>query len=191
MTDRRQRLQDAAIRVLGARGLRQLTHRAVDEAAGLPEGSASNQYRTRDALLTAALDRVLEQETAAWDRLAADRPPTDVAGFVAVLGRLLRDLAGPQRGLVLARQALFMEAAVRPDLRPAIAAGRDRLAGWGVPLLAALGSADPQPDLRTLLALVEGLLFTQVAHPEPDFAPEAALAALLRGLLAPPPLPPA
>ncbi|WP_428966586.1 TetR/AcrR family transcriptional regulator [Micromonospora fluostatini] len=186
MTDRRQRLQDAAIRVLGARGLRQLTHRAVDEAAGLPEGSASNQYRTRDALLTAALDRVLEQETAAWDRLAADRPPTDVAGFVAVLGRLLRDLAGPQRGLVLARQALFMEAAVRPDLRPAIAAGRDRLAGWGVPLLAALGAPDPQTDLRTLLALVEGLLFTQVAHPEPDFAPEAALTALLRGLLAPP-----
>ncbi|WP_434743660.1 TetR/AcrR family transcriptional regulator [Micromonospora sp. SH-82] len=183
MTDRRQHLLDAAIRVLGTRGLRQLTHRAVDQEAGLPQGSTSNQFRTRDALLTGVLERLVEVETAAWDALAVDLVPADVAGFVTVLGRLLRQFTADRRDLVLARHSLFLEAAVRPELRPAITAGRQRLAGWGVPLMTGLGSTDPQAHFRVLLDLVEGLLVGQLAHPEPDFAPETALTALLTGLL--------
>ncbi len=51
MGTRRDDLLDAAICVLGESGIRGLTHRAVDAAAGLPAGSASNLFRTRDALL--------------------------------------------------------------------------------------------------------------------------------------------
>lgn len=183
VTDRRQHLLDAAIRVLGTRGLRQLTHRAVDAEAGLPEGSASNQFRTRDALLTAVFGRLVEVETTAWDQLATQLPPGDVDAFVAVLGRLIRQLTTEGRVITLARHALFIEAAVHPELRRDIRAGRRRLAQWGVPLIAGLGSADPAAHFRMLLNLIDGLFSNQLACPEDDFDPEGAIAALLRGLL--------
>lgn len=183
MTDRRQHLLDAAIRVLGTRGLRQLTHRAVDAEAGLPEGSASNQFRTRDALVSGVFRRLVEVETAAWDQLAGQLPPGDVVAFVTVLGRLIRQLTTEGRVVVLARHALFIEAAVHPELRREIGAGRQRLAQWGIPLVAGLGSTDPAAHFRMLLSLVDGLFSNQLAYPEDDFDPEGAIAALLRGLL--------
>lgn len=183
VADRRQHLLDAAIRVLGTRGLRQLTHRAVDVEAGLPEGSTSNQFRTRDALVAGVFGRLVEVETAAWDQLAAQLPPGDADAFAAVLGRLIRQLTGEGRVIVLARHALFIEAAVHPELRREIGRGRERLAEWGVPLVAGLGSADPPAHFRMLLSLVDGLLNNQLAAPEDDFDPEAAIRALLRGLL--------
>jgi hypothetical protein len=51
---------DAAIAVLADHGGRGLTHRAVDQAAGLPPGTTSNYARTREALLTLALTRIAE-----------------------------------------------------------------------------------------------------------------------------------
>ena len=53
-------MADAAIAVLADHGGRGLTHRAVDQAAGLPPGTTSNYARTREALLTLALTRVAE-----------------------------------------------------------------------------------------------------------------------------------
>jgi AcrR family transcriptional regulator len=69
---RAQRIADAAIALLAERGLRGLTHRAVDEAAGLPPGSTSNHARTRAALLSAALDRLAELEAAGFDPAASE-----------------------------------------------------------------------------------------------------------------------
>lgn len=51
MSTRREQVLDAAVELLAVRGLRALTHRGVDETAGLPAGSASNHFRTRKALL--------------------------------------------------------------------------------------------------------------------------------------------
>ena len=55
MSGKRERVLDAAIEVLGTRGLRGLTHRAVDEVAGIPQGSTSNYFRTRESLLEAVV----------------------------------------------------------------------------------------------------------------------------------------
>lgn len=41
------------IELLGTQGLRALTHGRVDARAGLPRGSTSNHFRTRQALLGA------------------------------------------------------------------------------------------------------------------------------------------
>src|SRR5918911_360744 len=56
---RRERLLDAAIEIVGVQGLSALTHRAVDAAAGVPTGTTSNYWRTRQALLDALVDRVV------------------------------------------------------------------------------------------------------------------------------------
>ncbi|HEY5787928.1 MAG TPA: TetR family transcriptional regulator, partial [Microlunatus sp.] len=47
MASRREILLDAAIRVLGERGIKALTHRAVDVEAGLGVGSTTNYFPTR------------------------------------------------------------------------------------------------------------------------------------------------
>ena len=52
--ERRAQLADAAIELLAASGVHGVTHRAVDRRAGLPAGTASNYFRSREALLVAA-----------------------------------------------------------------------------------------------------------------------------------------
>ncbi|GAA0375229.1 TetR/AcrR family transcriptional regulator [Microbispora corallina] len=92
---------DAAIEILADRGMRGLTHRAVDEAAGLPPGSTSNLARTRAALLELTLDRLTEREEAAL---------SDVMSAIALDAPALPDAApasarpaSPDAGLVSAR----------------------------------------------------------------------------------------
>ncbi|MET9923041.1 TetR family transcriptional regulator, partial [Streptomyces sp. NPDC006435] len=61
-TSRAALIADAALALLAERGMRGLTHRAVDERAGLPQGSTSNYARTRQSLLEAAVRRLAERE---------------------------------------------------------------------------------------------------------------------------------
>ena len=63
-TRRRSALADAAIEVLGTAGIHKLSHRAVDERAGLPAGTAANYFPRRDDLLAAAAERVAELHVA-------------------------------------------------------------------------------------------------------------------------------
>ena len=183
MLGREELLLDAAIDVLGTGGMRQLTHRAVDTAAGLAEGSTSNRFRTREALLIGVLRRILERETAVWTRLALDLPPTSIEAFATMMGQLLNELSDGGRVLSQARRTVFVEAAIQPVLGDEIMRAQQQLSSWVAPLLAELGSADPPSHVRHLLALIDGLLDHQLARPVPEFDPTTAIAALLRGLI--------
>lgn len=66
-------VNNAAIAILAGRGMRGLTHRAVDEAAGLPSGTTSNYAPTRAALIELSLARMTELEIADIFGAAADR----------------------------------------------------------------------------------------------------------------------
>ena len=57
-------MADAAIAIIGSRGLRALTHRAVDQALALPDGSTSYYLRTRRALLERVVGRLAERTAA-------------------------------------------------------------------------------------------------------------------------------
>jgi DNA-binding transcriptional regulator YbjK len=180
---REERLLDAAIDVLGTRGLRQLTHRAVDAAAGLPVGSTSNRFRTRESLLVGALRRILERETAIWTRLADDVRTSSIEAFATVTGRLLEELSTTDRLLSQARRTLFVEAGHQVVLRHEISQAQQELTSWMAPLLAELGSSDPSGHVRHVLALMDGLVGNQLASPTPDFDPTTAVAALIHGLI--------
>src|SRR3954452_11451906 len=102
---RRERLLDAAIEIVGLQGLTALTHRAVDAATGVPTGTTSNYWRTRQALHDALVDRVVARERDRWEQLTqATFPSTasELAGSLAVLAKVA---TGPDRALVLARYA--------------------------------------------------------------------------------------
>jgi DNA-binding transcriptional regulator YbjK len=181
---RDQRILDAAIEVLGARGARHLTHRAVDAAAGLPLGSTSNRYRTRAALMVGVLQRMLQREGEKWSAMAIDLRSSTIDAFAHAVGQLLQELATEERTLSLARRAVFIEAAREPALADELRRAQDDVMSWLSPALVELGSADPQHHARYLMALMDGLVGHQLANPQPDFNPASALAALLRGLIA-------
>ncbi len=164
--------------------MRQLTHRAVDAAAGLPVGSTSNLFRTRESLLVGVLRRILERETAMWTRLAVDiRTPT-VEAVAAAIGRLLEQLTDGARVLSQARRTIFVEATNQPVLRSEITNLQDEIGVWMVPLLTELGSSDSSRDVHHLLALMDGLVINQLTNPRPDFDPTRAVNALLDGITA-------
>lgn len=183
MAQRRTRIADAAIDVLADGGGRALTHRAVDSRAGLPVGSTSNCFRTREALLIGVIQRLLEREHA---MLLTSGPPTNPGALVDELVRVVEWAAGPHRNVALARQAVFAEAASLPGVRDEIDRARDRFAEWMAPALLEGGSTDVATHHRVLLALVDGLITRRLVAPGERLDPAIAVGAAVRGLLGPP-----
>ncbi|RKT54992.1 TetR/AcrR family transcriptional regulator [Saccharothrix australiensis] len=120
-TRRRELLCDTAISVLAAEGGRGLTHRAVDRAAGVPEGTTKNYFPSRDALVQAAAERMTQLHGEAVARLSATTPadisPAEVAElYPALLRRAVAD--DPTRFLAMVE--LYLEAVRRPGVREAL-----------------------------------------------------------------------
>ena len=69
--ERRTALADAGLAVLARDGARGLTHRAVDAEAGVPTGTTSNYFRSRDDLLEALVARIFERLAPEPEVLAA------------------------------------------------------------------------------------------------------------------------
>ena len=155
--DRQRAILDAAIDLLAERGARGLTHRACDALADLPEGSTSNHYRSRDALLAAILRRILERDAGLWADHIASAVVTSAEQFAEVLARLTADLTGSHRHVALARHAILAEAAAHRELAAEIDSARAEIVGWFAPVLGSLGSPDPETHARWLLALIDGL----------------------------------
>jgi DNA-binding transcriptional regulator YbjK len=182
---RQEQVLDAAVNVLGTQGSRQLTHRAVDNEAGVPPGSTSNYFRTRDALIAGVLGRLIALERVAWDELAAElgqSEPLDLDRFADAVGRLVCELSGARRVITLARLAVFAEAAAHPQLRQPIESVRADLEGWGAEWIRKLGSLRPVPDFWGLMALIDGLLLLRCATPAVGFDPAPAIYTYLRGI---------
>lgn len=99
-------VSDAAIEILGTAGSRGLSHRAVDNRAGLPPGTAANYFSTRDGLLAAAAGRVaalqfeeMADATAPVTVPAEDRTeaPPGPGQLAELLGDALYDAATTHR----------------------------------------------------------------------------------------------
>jgi DNA-binding transcriptional regulator YbjK len=180
---RRDDILDAAITLLGERGVRAVTHRAVDATAGLPAGSTSNYFRTSDALLDAVVQRFAARERANWDDIAAATSPTTPAELASALTTFMRDSTGPHRTLTLARYALLVEAAQRPSLRAALTVGGGRARAWFTNWVRAAGSTDPERDAPAIMNYCAGLVLHELANPAPDFDPAGQLTRLIQALI--------
>lgn len=187
--DRRAALLEATLELIGTGGLGAVTHRKVEAAAGLPHGSTTYYFKTRDQLLDAAVGRLLEIDRARSDEIAhaitrALAPRTslddlDVDAIAAAIAAWLEQ----DRVYQQARYELMVASARQPELRTALVAGRDAFVRLLEPVVIAAGSRSPARDAQIALAFVNGLMFEQLARPETDFA-TAVLPAGLRKLLA-------
>jgi AcrR family transcriptional regulator len=182
---RRERILDAAIELLGGRGVRAVTHRAVDAAAGLPPGSTSNHFRTSNALLEAVVERFAVRERANADDIAAGAAPTTPDELVRVLSAIVLDMAGRHQTLTLARYALLVESAQRPALRSQLHQTGARVNAWAANWLRTAGSDRPELHAPILGNYLTGLILHQLAIPDPSFDPVDRIRAAVYALLPP------
>jgi DNA-binding transcriptional regulator YbjK len=146
--ERRQRIIDAAIRVVGEKGLAGLSHRTVAAAADVPLGSTTYHFKTLDDLMVAAL----RQANEGFAKVIAARggltdPHTDLAAELA--GWMGEWLAGDRTGVELEYE-LYLAALRRPALRPVAAE-------WAQDLADRLSRRTDAVTARALVALMDGI----------------------------------
>jgi len=189
---RRAEIADAAISTLARDGMRGLTHRAVDRAAGLPEGSASYYFRTRQALLQATVERLAELDSTDMPP-RADMPPStglpassgqDLDAFAAAAARIVESWLTSGRERQLARYELALEATRRPELRQVLVASGATIRAMVASQFAAAGVRQPGERAADFVAFLDGLLFDQIAGAGARELTSADLRAAIRALLA-------
>ncbi len=190
-TGRRAELLAASVDVLADSGLRGLTHRAVDAAAGLPEGTCSAYLRTRSALLVALVEHVGGTLGRDVDALAETLPSSGSAGggdaqvravADAVTALFLGWLRHPE--LVRAQAELALEAARNPELMAVFDHWRAGLLHVVEGIAAGTGRSPGPYRAAVAVAALEGVLVTATRMPRASRTAfvEEAVPALVGGL---------
>ncbi|MFJ9418510.1 TetR/AcrR family transcriptional regulator [Streptomyces sp. NPDC101227] len=170
---RRQRIIDAAISVVGERGIAGLSHRAVAAAADVPLGSTTYHFRTLDDLLVAALEQVDREWMAGFAQWVASIDPA--VPLAEEVTRYVGDVLGGDRARVELEYELYLAALRRPAVRPIAAACLDEMARLLGQRIGDLATA------RAVVAFADGLVLQHLLTGTP-FEP-AALRAGLAGVL--------
>ncbi|MEU9994981.1 TetR family transcriptional regulator [Streptomyces sp. NPDC050848] len=174
--ERRQRIVDAALRVVGARGIAGLSHRTVAAEADVPLGSTTYHFASLDELLVAAL----RQANEGFGRQLRERAelPDMEADLASALARLMGEWIGGERTGVELEYELYLAALRRPALRPVAAE-------WTEAVTGVLARHTDLVTARALVALMDGIclqvLLTGTAYDE------AYARAMLARLLTPGP----
>jgi TetR/AcrR family transcriptional regulator, regulator of biofilm formation and stress response len=154
---RREQILDATLRVIGRSGRQAVTHRAVAEEAGVPLGSTTYYFDSRDDLLQQALEHVAASEVVRYgelgDELRTVKSPRELAD------RLIDELVAAARDRIayIAEYELWLEAGRRPELREAAQRWCDAEQRSVAGAMEALGSADPATDASLVVAAIDGL----------------------------------
>ena len=171
LSARRRQILDSAVTVLATQGWRGLTHRAIDRAAGLPEGSSSAYYRSRSALQSAMAAYVVWQLANDVEALASelDEQPGDhdhaVAATSATFQRWL-----DESDLLKARLELTLAAARDDDLAAQLRDSRQGLTTIVDDILIRGGHPHAAGVSATIVAAVDGVLIAALLRPPPQRA---------------------
>ena len=170
----------ATLDVIRREGLGAVTHRSVSDASGVPLGSLTYYFATKQDLLRAALGRYVAEDIArlratAEELLAGDAPADQVVERFAAL--LEADATGGA-----AQFELYLEAARDPLLRETATESLRAYADVAALVLRAAGVPDPEDAATVILATIDGLGLHRIAAGDeaPDVAP--VLARLWRAL---------
>ncbi|MBO3100614.1 TetR/AcrR family transcriptional regulator [Cellulomonas fengjieae] len=181
MPTTKERALDAAVELLGAEGVRALSHARIDTRAGLPAGSTSNWFRTRRALLAGIVDWIAERERADFGPAGVPAAPDEKA-LIDGLCAMVELQTGPFAARTRARYALFLELASDRELGAPLRQQRHEFERWTEQLVAAAGIPDPVPATRALMALSDGLMLHRLTvDPALDMRP--AVERAVRGLM--------
>lgn len=173
-TSTRTRLLQAAVALIHDDGVQAVTHRAVEDRAGVARGSTRYYFGTREALLAAVIDHVAAVDNAVIAEAAARVGGSTGPGEMdaATQDSALRAmtelfLADPRQSLV--RFELYLYAARRPELAEAMAGWRQAFVAFGAAHLRAQGATDPEAGSRVMAAAVDGLMLHALSSPHADY----------------------
>lgn len=164
---RREQLADAAIEIVVRDGLHGLSHRAVDEHADVPRGTASNYFRSRDALVEGATRRVVELHFAMiQERRSHYSGRLTRVGLTEFLQGVVDQAITryPQR--YLAMLELTLECTRKPELRKAFAGIADEAMNLTQEVHRGDGFEPSEEDVELLNVFYNGVLFTALAMPQ-------------------------
>lgn len=154
MPDRRTRMLDAALAIVGESGTRGLTHRGIDRRLEVPDGSTSNYFRTRRSLLVGTMERLQEVDQATLTEIHRGFKKIDDVGLAAALAEFAVRQCRPSA--ITRARARFALTLVFPE----------RLGGtlraWLKLGVANLGHANPDALTRALLAYTEGVIYQAI-----------------------------
>ena len=145
---RRRELCNAAIQVLADEGAKGLSHLKVDRQAGLPDGTTSVHFRTRNALIYAVAARVAELDEEEF--FTATDTSTSEGSVNLILSRLaevsMRAAQEPALSRTKARYELLMQAPRDPALMESLQAVTARFAAMSQEAVAQLQPSDAALD---------------------------------------------
>src|SRR5262245_37129162 len=174
--DRRERIIEAAYRVLSEQGYRAASIKAIARAAGVAPGLIHYYFASKEELLVEVLRAVSQRYTREIGALMAAVPADQLAG--AGMGDVLRRVRQQPNDYRL-RYELFAlglrDEALRRGARDLLEGGRSGIAR----IAASLGDAEvARPLASILLACFDGLALQSLVDPEFDL--EEALDLLSR-----------
>ena len=168
--DRREEILRAALRLIGSRGMHHVTHRDVAAEAGVPLGSTTYYFSTKEELLREALRLFVAEETARlhaaaqrFDGVSAE--PEAVAD--AIVAELRDTLTRPIEQV--AQFELYLEATRTPALAEEAKACFAAYEEIAVAALRAAGAKDPERLAPLFIGLIEGLMFRQLVEPRSNW----------------------
>jgi DNA-binding transcriptional regulator YbjK len=164
---RRGAILDAALTVIAERGTEELTHRSVAAAAGVPLGSTTYYFASRDELVREAFRRYVTRVLAFLSEILAENEPKDAAGLVDFLVEVARrEVSG--RWTLIVEYELVLRAARDPALAADFHRYERALASGLAEALERLGAPQPFEAARTLIALVRGFELDGLTRPDAD-----------------------
>ena len=184
--NRRDAILNGVIEVLATKGLEGVTHRAVDEAAGLPKGSSTYYFPKKSALLIAASQHLATQLEKDCDDLQvgfADVAATQgMDAAIDYVARFVVAYADESRHLFLARMELNLAASRREDLAGVgdmlTAAARRPIAFF----LRLISDGREDMPIETCAGLIDGIGLMHVTGQGPK-PTTAQVAAVFRAIL--------
>jgi len=168
----RQALVDAAITVVAASGLRNLTYRAVAREAGVSHALVAHHFGSRDALIEAAVERALER--------SLEEAPLEMSDDLSEWGRTLSQSVQHDPDLHAFQFEMALESRRSPELRIHVTKLYDAYRKATRRELTRHGITDPA-TAHLAFAALDGLVFQQVVFGHPGRTRDSV--AILRQLL--------
>ncbi|VDC48760.1 TetR/AcrR family transcriptional regulator [Brevundimonas mediterranea] len=164
-THTRERIAEAAVRVMAERGLAGLTHRGVAALARTPLAATTYYFETKDDILAEASNRILAGYVAAFRRAEARMRggPGGPAPFRALTIRLAANAAGPHRTGALAWCEIILDAARREETRALARTWFDRTGEAWSDIARVLGLEEPEHKAGAGVEIVIGLILIACA----------------------------
>jgi DNA-binding transcriptional regulator YbjK len=113
--ERRNRIADAALRIVTRHGVEALTHRAVAAAADVPVGSTTYHFADKDELLLAAIEVAEARSADVLPRMFLECGPEE--DLAAAIAKFLELLTVRDREQLYLDYEIFLAARRRPALR--------------------------------------------------------------------------